>query len=72
MKHSLIIATHPKKKSLTMQMASLYEVASKKLGNHVEVLDLYRCKYQQPFFTFEEASHLKQTKGANKWYNCVS
>ncbi len=62
MKQVLIIVAHPKKESLTMSMASQFIEESKKIGNRVEMIDLYRCEYQQPFFTFEKANHVEVTK----------
>jgi len=62
MKNLLIIVSHPREQSLTMAMSKAYEEASKAAGNNVEVLDLYRCENQQPFFTFEKANNLEQTE----------
>ena len=62
MKQVLIIVAHPKKESLTMSMASQFMEESKKIGNRVEIIDLYRCEYQHPFFTFEKANHVEVTK----------
>lgn len=61
MKNVLIIVAHPKEESLTFAMANLFSQASKKAGNNVEIIDLYRCKHQQPFFTYDNPSQLTQT-----------
>jgi len=55
-KNILIIAAHPKEKSLTMSLARRYQELSRKSGDNVELLDLYRCEKQQPFFTYEDAN----------------
>lgn len=62
MKNVLIVVAHPKKESLTMAMASHYEALSQKAGNSIEMIDLYRCEYQQPFFTYEDANGVQETK----------
>ena len=63
MKNILIIISHPKKESLTVSMANTYAEASRNAGNNVEIVDLYRCEYQQPFFTYEDSANgVTQTK----------
>ena len=62
MKNVLIIVSHPREESLTVSMASVYAEASKDAGNSVEVVDLYRCEKQQPFFTYEDANGVYQTE----------
>ena len=62
MKNVLIIVSHPREESLTVSMASAHAEASKNVGNSVEVIDLYRCEKQQPFFTYEDANGVYQTE----------
>jgi len=62
MKNVLIIVAHPKVESLTMAMALKYEELAKKQGSSVELLDLYRCEHQQPFFTYNNDKSLEKTK----------
>jgi len=62
MKNVLIIVAHPRTQSLTMAMANKFEELSREAGNAVEVLDLYRCEKQQPFFSYENANGVAQTK----------
>jgi len=61
MKNVLIIVAHPKEESLTLSMSNTFAQASQKAGNSVEVIDLYRCEYQQPFFNYDNPSELAQT-----------
>lgn len=65
MKSTLIIVAHPRVKSLTMALTNTYKEAASREGNHVEVLDLYRCEKQQPFFSYESASDVLQTEEMN-------
>ena len=62
MKKVLLIVAHPKAKSLTMAMASKYEELSSNNGNATEVIDLYRCKKQQGFFTYDDANNMQCTE----------
>ena len=62
MKNTLIIVAHPRVESLTMAMASLYEREAKKAGNNVKMIDLYRTEHPQPFFAFQNANGVSQTK----------
>ena len=72
MKNVLIIIAHPKEQSLTASMAKLFEEASVKSGNNIEVLDLYRCEHQQPFFNYENANALTQTKEMDFFQEAIS
>jgi len=59
--NSLIIVAHPKKDSFSFAMAEKYSGLATKKGYTVEVIDLYRDKHQQPFFTFENANTVEKT-----------
>lgn len=61
MKNVLIIVSHPREQSLTVTMSNIFVEATRKAGNNAEVLDLYRCKIQQPFFSYETANDVYQT-----------
>ncbi len=61
MKNILIIVAHPKEESFSFAMANKYKEVSKKRGDSVEMIDLYRCEYQQAFFTYEDANALTVT-----------
>jgi len=67
MKNILIIVAHPKKESFSFAMADKYQEVSLAQGHSVEVLDLYRCEHQQPFFSYESANNL-QTTEAMRYY----
>ena len=54
----LIIAAHPKEESFTFAMANTYKENREAKGDKVELLDLYRGAYQQPFFTYDNANKL--------------
>lgn len=61
MKNILIIAAHPKQESFTFAMANTYQKAAEQHGHTVEILDLYRCEYPQPFFTYGDANEIEMT-----------
>ena len=67
MKHILIIVAHPKEDSFSFAMANTYRENTESKGNSVEMLDLYRETYQQPFFTYDDANTLS-TDAAMKYY----
>jgi len=50
----LIIVAHPRREGFSFAIAETYRRLAEARGEHVELLDLYRCDHQQPFFTFEE------------------
>lgn len=56
MKKILLIVAHPKVDSFSFAMAKRYQETKESLGDSVELLDLYRDKHQQPFFTYEDAN----------------
>lgn len=67
MKNILIIVAHPKKESFSFAMADTYKEISGKRGDKVEILDLYRNKHQQAFFTYDDANTLK-TDASMQYY----
>ena len=67
MKHILIIVAHPKEDSFSFAMANTYKENVQSKGDSVEMLDLYREKHQQPFFTYEDANTLS-TDESMKYY----
>ena len=62
MKHILIIVAHPKQEGFSFTMANTYKTLSEKKGDKVELIDLYRTKYQQPFFTYNDANDAPKTE----------
>jgi len=56
MRKVLIIVAHPKEDSFSFAMADTYGQSARAEGHTVEVLDLYRDKHQQPFFTYDDAN----------------
>jgi len=62
MKHILIIVAHPKQEGFSFAMANTYKTLSEKKGDKVELIDLYRTKYQQPFFTYNDANDAPKTE----------
>jgi len=50
---SLIIVANPKEESFSFAMADRYRELTLAAGYEVETIDLYRTKFQQPFFTKE-------------------
>ncbi len=61
MKNILIVVAHPKEDSFSFAMANTYKELSTKKGHRVELLDLYRCEHQQPFFTFHNTNTVTHT-----------
>ena len=57
----LIIIANPKVDSFSFAMANKYKELALTKGYKVETIDLYRSKYQQPFFSYENANGLKNT-----------
>ena len=49
----LIIKAHPSTKGFTHRITNAYRKAKEKLGNDVEVLDLYKTDFKQDYLTFE-------------------
>ena len=57
----LMIVANPKEDSFSFAMANKYKELATAKGYNVELIDLYRSKYQQEFFTYESANELKNT-----------
>ena len=62
MKNILIIVAHPKQKGFSFAMAETYKKSREEKGDKVELIDLYRCEHQQPFFTYEDANNMPKTE----------
>jgi len=62
MKNILIIVAHPKQESFSFAMAETYKTISETKGDKVELLDLYRCEHQQPFFSYDDANNMPKTE----------
>ncbi|WP_345977557.1 NAD(P)H-dependent oxidoreductase [Sulfurimonas sp. HSL3-7] len=72
MKNILIIVAHPKQESLSFAMAEKYKGLSIKKGHQVDLLDLYRCEHQQPFFTFNDPNTLTTTNAMHYFQDKIS
>ncbi len=72
MKNILIIVAHPRKESFSFAMADKYKEVSQNNGNSVEMIDLYRCEHQQPFFAFEDVNDLKSTDAMRYFQEKIS
>jgi len=59
MKNILLIVAHPKENSFSFAMANKYKQTRETLGDKVELLDLYREKNQQSFFTYDDVNNVK-------------
>ena len=68
----LIIIANPKEDSFSVAMANKYKELATTKGYDVEMIDLYRSKYQQPFFTYENANGLKTTPEMEYFQNKIS
>lgn len=55
-KNILLIVAHPKMDSFSFAMANKYKQIKEKSGDNVLLLDLYRDKNKQTFFTYEVAN----------------
>lgn len=61
MKNILIIVAHPIEESFSFAMANKYKEISLQKGAKVEMVDLYRCEHQQPFFTYDDDASMAKT-----------
>ncbi|HIP48521.1 MAG TPA: flavodoxin family protein [Lutibacter sp.] len=68
----LIIIANPKIDSFSFAMANKYKELATAKEYEVEIIDLYRTKYQQPFFTYEHANELKITPEMDYYQNKIS
>ena len=57
----LIITAHPKPDSFSFAMANRYKELSLEKAHEVDFIDLYRTKYQQPFFIYDDVNKLEKT-----------
>ena len=60
--NTLIIAANPKEDSLSISIAERYSKLAVERGDTVDILDLYRTEYQQPFFTYDNSNDLNKTE----------
>jgi len=67
MKNILIIVAHPKQESLSFAMLETYKQVSLQQSHTVDVIDLYRCEHQQPFFNFDD-DYAKKPTVAMKYF----
>jgi len=68
----LLIVANPKRDSFSFAMADKYKELAITKGYKVDIIDLYRTKYQQPFFTYESANGLKITSEMEYFQNKIS
>ena len=69
---SLIIVANPKIDSFSFAMANKYKELATTKGYEVEMIDLYRTEYQQPFYTYDDANNLKTTPELEYFQNKIS
>lgn len=69
---TLIIVANPKEDSFSFAIANKYKELTLKQNREVDVIDLYRDKNQQVFFTFENANTLKITSEMEYFQNKIS
>ncbi len=67
MKRTLLIVANPRRNSFSFAMAEQYKKLALAKGNEVDIIDLYREKYQQSFLVFEDATRREVTP-AMKYY----
>jgi len=72
MKNILIIVAHPKVDSFSFAMAHAYKKNTEGKGNRVEMLDLYRDKHQQPFFTYDNANALTNNESMDYYQTKIT
>jgi NAD(P)H dehydrogenase (quinone) len=72
MKHILIIVAHPKEDSFSFAMAETYKESVENRGDRVELIDLYRCEYQQGFFTYDDANTVSNDKAIDFYQSKMS
>jgi NAD(P)H dehydrogenase (quinone) len=58
---SLIIVANPNTDSFSFAMANRYKELALSKNYEVEMIDLYRSEYQQPFLTYKDAKKRKVT-----------
>jgi len=72
MKNILIIVANPKTDSFSFAMANQYKKISEEKNDVVEIIDLYKDKNQQPFFTYENANELVITQEMKYYQEKIS
>ncbi len=72
MKNILIIVANPKIDSFSFAMANQYKKISEEKNDIVEIIDLYKDKNQQLFFTYENANELVTTKEMKYYQEKIS
>jgi len=65
---TLLIVANPKEKSFSFAIANKYKELALSEGYEVEVLDLYRCKYQQPFFTYADNANRVEVTSEMRYF----
>ncbi len=68
----LIIIANPKMDSFSFAMANKYKELALTKEYEVEIIDLYRTKHQQPFFTYENTNEVKITSEMKYFQNKIS
>jgi len=68
MKNILIIVANPKKESLSFAIANRYKELSLKNSASIEIIDLYKDEYQQPFFTYDDDPYKIEVTKEMKYY----
>lgn len=58
-KNRLIITAHPASYGFTHKIAERYKAIAEKMGDEVEILDLYDRKYRQEFLEFENIKEVE-------------
>jgi len=69
---SLIIVANPIEDSFSFAMANRYKELAVAQKYEVELIDLYRSKYQQPFFTYDKSSGAKTTPEKEYYQNKIA
>ena len=69
---SLIIVTNPKTDSFSFGMANRYKELAEAKNYQVEMLDLYRDKNQQPFYSYEDYQNVELTPEVKYYQSKIS
>jgi NAD(P)H dehydrogenase (quinone) len=68
----LIIIANPRVDSFSFAMANKYKELATEKGCEIETIDLYRSKYQQPFYSYEIANKPKITPETEYFQHKIS
>ncbi|NCN86795.1 NAD(P)H-dependent oxidoreductase [archaeon] len=68
MKNILIITAHPSENGFTHKIAKKYFDIRKKLGDQVDIINLYKTKYKQNFFSFENKQYKNKLTREQKYF----